>query len=69
MVVRRKPGVAIFGPTDPAINGPYGDTLVVLRAAGAPTSYKRENSIAPSMREVTPWQVWSRLKEVLPSNA
>ena len=61
----RKPGVAIFGPTDPAINGPYGGTLVVLRAAGAPTSYKREDSIAPSMREITPWQVWTRLRELL----
>ncbi len=57
----RKPGVAIFGPTDPAINGPYGGTLDVLRAAGAPTSYKRDASIAPSMREITPQQVWCKL--------
>jgi heptosyltransferase-1 len=61
----RKPGVAIFGPTDPAINGPYGGTITVLRAPGAATSYKREDSIAPSMREITPQQVWGRLKEVL----
>ncbi len=57
----RKPGVAIFGPTDPAINGPYGGTLKVLRAADAPTSYKREASIAPSMREITPEQVFRAL--------
>jgi heptosyltransferase-1 len=61
----RKPGVAIFGPTDPAINGPYGGTIAVLRAPGAPTSYKREDSIAPSMREISPQQVWNRLKEIL----
>src|ERR1019366_5714626 len=48
----RKPGVAIFGPTDPAINGPYGGSLEVLRAAGAQTSYKREDFIASSMREI-----------------
>jgi len=58
----RKPGVAIFGPTDPAVNGPYGGTVDVLRAAGATTSYKRESSIAPSMREITPRQVWSSLQ-------
>ncbi len=57
----RKPGVAIYGPTDPAINGPYGGTLKVLRAAGAPTSYAREASIASSMREITPEQVWRAL--------
>ena len=61
----RKPGVAIFGPTDPAINGPYGGSLEVLRAAGAQTSYKREDFIASSMREITPKQVWSSLQRQL----
>ena len=36
-----KPGVAIFGPTDPARNGPYGGSLRVLRRAAAVTTYKR----------------------------
>ncbi len=36
-----KPGVAIFGPTDPARNGPYGGSLRVLRTADAVTTYKR----------------------------
>lgn len=61
----RKPGVAIYGPTDPAVNGPYGGTLQVLRAAGAATSYARESSIAPSMREITPDQVWCKLQAAL----
>lgn len=60
-----KPGVAIFGPTDPARNGPYGGSLTVLRSPGAPTSYKREETIAPSMREITPRMVWQALKEKL----
>ena len=61
----RKPGVAISGPTDPAVNGPYGGTLRVLRVDGAPTSYKREPSIAPSMRAITPDQVWDALQPAL----
>jgi heptosyltransferase-1 len=60
-----KPGVAIFGPTDPARNGPYGGTLTVLRSPAAPTSYKREETIAPSMREISPRMVWNSLKEKL----
>ena len=60
-----KPGVAIFGPTDPAINGPYGGTLAVLRQPDAPTSYKREAEIAASMREISPRDVWCKLEEVL----
>jgi heptosyltransferase-1 len=58
----RKPGVAIFGPTDPAVNGPYGGTLRVLRPAGATTSYARESTIAPSMFEITPDQVLRELQ-------
>ena len=49
----RKPGVAIFGPTDPARNGPYGGSLRVLRSADAVTTYKRrssdERACAPSL--------------------
>ena len=36
-----KPGVAIFGPTDPARHGPYGASLKVLRDDGAVTTYNR----------------------------
>ena len=57
-----KPGVAIFGPTDPARNGPYSDTVTVLRAPGAATSYKRRAVIDPSMHAVTPDVVFEALK-------
>jgi heptosyltransferase-1 len=60
-----KPGVAIFGPTDPARNGPYGGTLRVLRAEGALTTYKRYSSIQESMRRVTPDQVFEALRAAL----
>ncbi len=48
-----KPGVAIFGPTDPAQTGPYGGTFTVLRDPAAITSYKparrdRRQTCAPS---------------------
>jgi heptosyltransferase-1 len=37
----RVPVVAIFGPTDPARNGPYGTRSVVLRSAESVTSHAR----------------------------
>jgi heptosyltransferase I len=64
-----KPGVAIFGPTDPARNGPYGDTFQVLRAPSAATTYKRATSIDPAMRAITPDAVFESLKTVLCSSS
>jgi len=60
-----KPGVAIFGPTDPARNGPFGGTLAVLRSPHAATSYKRDGRIIDAMREVEPATVLEALKTVL----
>lgn len=60
-----KPGVAIFGPTDPARNGPYGGSLQVLRSTAAVTTYKRGDSIDESMRQITPEQVFSALQLAL----
>jgi heptosyltransferase-1 len=60
-----KPGVAIYGPTDPARNGPYGDSLRVLRSPAAVVTYKRGASIDESMRAVSPGQVFEALKAVL----
>jgi heptosyltransferase-1 len=65
-----KPGVAIFGPTDPRRNGPYGGSLQVLRSPRAPITrergnYDRASTIHPSMREVTPEQVIAALEPVV----
>jgi heptosyltransferase I len=57
-----KPGVALFGPTDPAQTGPYGGSLTVLRSPRAMTSYKRRNEIDPSMREISPDAVFEALQ-------
>jgi heptosyltransferase-1 len=56
-----KPGVALFGPTDPAQTGPYGDSFVVLRGPQSVTSYKRRNEIDPGMRALTPDAVFAAL--------
>ncbi len=60
-----KPGVALFGPTDPARNGPYGNTVRVLRAPGAATSYRRGDIIDPSMKSISPGEVFDALRAVL----
>jgi heptosyltransferase I len=60
-----KPGVAIFGPTDPGRNGPYGGSLTVLRSPTAGTTYKRHADIAGSMRSIGPDQVLSALANAL----
>ena len=57
-----KPGVALFGPTDPGRNGPYGNSIVVLRDLNATTSYKRNQEIDPSMRAIQPAKVFEALK-------
>jgi heptosyltransferase-1 len=60
-----KPGAAIFGPTDPARNGPYGNSLTVLRSETAPTTYRRGAEIDASMRSISPDRVFDILKAVL----
>ncbi len=60
-----RPGVAIFGPTDPARNGPYGDSLRTLRTLTAETTYKRGAAIDPSMHNISPDRVFDVLCAVL----
>jgi heptosyltransferase-1 len=57
-----RPGVAIYGPTDPARNGPYGATITVLRDAAAHTTYRRGAQVAPSMRAIGPAGVVEALR-------
>ena len=61
----RKPGVAVYGPTDPCRNGPYGGSIRVLRDAGAVTSYKRRETVDESMMAVTAEMVARELEVVL----
>ncbi len=52
-----KPGIGLYGPTDPALTGPFGGSMTVIRARNAQTTYKRSGEIQASMREISPEQV------------
>ena len=60
-----KPGVALYGPTDPAINGPFGGSIDVLRTSDAMTSYKRGDEVDTSMRAISVDQVYDYLMRVI----
>lgn len=64
-----RPGVALFGPTDPARNGPYGASFRVLRSPGAITTYKRGTEIDESMKQISPDIVFEALSEQLTARA
>ena len=64
-----KPGVALFGPTDPARNGPYGTSFRVLRDPRAVTDYHRRDEPDASMRTITPAMVAEALHDVLQGRA
>jgi len=49
----RVPVVAIFGPTDPARNGPYGTKSVVLRNPASPTTHARITRPDDALLEIT----------------
>jgi heptosyltransferase-1 len=44
--------VAIFGPTDPARNGPYGTRSVVLRSSASSTSHARRSQPDEGLLEI-----------------
>jgi len=64
-----KPGVAIFGPTDPARHGPYGGSIRVLRSPDAVTNYHRQSTPHASMLAIAPGRVAQTLSEVLEANS
>jgi heptosyltransferase-1 len=49
----RVPVVAIFGPTDPARNGPYGTRSIVLRHPESPTTHARRPQPDEAMLEIS----------------
>jgi len=60
-----KPGVAIYGPTDPARNGPYGGTIRTLRLPDAAIDYSRRSTPHSSMLGITPREVADALAAAL----
>ena len=59
------PVVAIFGPTDPARNGPYRGKSVVLRNPASRTSLSHTSAPDPGLLQITPYQVLSAARELL----
>jgi heptosyltransferase I len=47
------PVVAIFGPTDPARNGPYGTSSIVLRNPASPTTHARRSEPDEGLLEIS----------------
>jgi heptosyltransferase-1 len=64
-----KPGVGLYGPTDPARTGPYGGSMVVLRAENTKTTYTRHHEIHQSMKAITVEQVAHALMRSIASHA
>ncbi len=61
----RKPGVALFGPTDPAQTGPFNSPIRVLRQEDTATTYKRGRNVHKSMAAITVEQVREALMQSL----
>ena len=58
------PVVAIFGPTDPVRNGPFGPSCRVVRAEEAATTYSRAAD-RQAIRRITVEQVFQATRELL----
>jgi heptosyltransferase I len=63
------PVVALFGPTDPARNGPYPPQETVLRSASAVTSHRRSQNTDPSLLELSVEDVFAAVKKRLGAGA
>ena len=61
----RVPVVAIFGPTDPARNGPYGTRSIVLRNPASRTSHARLAHPEEGLLDITVESVLSAARQLL----
>ena len=61
----RIPVVAIFGPTNPARNGPFGTSSVVLRSPSSITDHSRHAETETGLLEITAQQVVSAARQLL----
>lgn len=59
------PVVAIFGPTDPARNGPFGSRSVVLRSPLSPTTHKRRPQPDPGLLDISADRVVAAARQLL----
>lgn len=61
----RVPVTAIFGPTDPARNGPYGTRSVVLRSPASRTTHARHSQPDESLLDITVEDVLRSARKLL----
>ena len=61
--------MAIYGPSDPAVHGPYGGSSRVLRASDAATSQKRRSREDRSMLAIKPSEVLEALRDAWNNDA
>jgi heptosyltransferase-1 len=59
------PVVAIFGPTNPARNGPFGTRSAALRSASSRTDHTRRGEPEPGLLEITAAQVVAATRKLL----
>jgi heptosyltransferase-1 len=59
------PVVAIFGPTDPARNGPFAPGGIVLRNPNSPTTLSHRHQPDPGILEITVRQVIAAARQLL----
>lgn len=59
------PAVAIFGPTDPARNGPYHTNDIALRAPNVITTHSRNEQTHPSLLQVQVREVFDSVRRRL----
>jgi heptosyltransferase-1 len=60
------PATALFGPTDPARNGPWGPgTKIVLRDPSSSTSYKRGTQTDAGLAKITVEQVVAAMEQLI----
>ena len=59
------PVVAIFGPTNPARNGPFGTRSIVLRSASSLTDHSRRRDPEQGLLEITPGEVVAAARKLL----
>jgi heptosyltransferase-1 len=62
------PAVAIFGPTDPARNGPYSERSIVLRNPASRTSLSHTREPDTGLLQITPDEVLAAARKLLESN-
>jgi heptosyltransferase I len=60
-----RPVVGIYGPTDPARNGPYGTRQRILRDASSLTSHKRKDETEAGMLQISVDEVVRAAREML----